>query len=104
MTAVTAAQIEKALKDITALQPGQVVTAIKNPKDLQNTLAVLLDIAEVASVFFPQITVIVDIVEAVEVFLPVLEAGAVVFNLHMPTPDLDPIHDAQLSHGGGDLK
>ena len=104
MTAVTAAQIEKALKDITALTPGQVVTAIKTPQDLQNTLAVLLEIAEVASVFFPQITGIIDVVELVEESLPVIEAGMVVFNLHAPTPDQNPEVDAQLSHGGGDLK
>lgn len=104
MTAVTAAQIEKALKDITALKPGAVVEAIKNPKDLQNTLAVLIEIAEVASVFFPQIAGILEIVELADEFLPLIEAGAVVFNLHMPTSDPDPEHDAQLTHGGGDLK
>lgn len=104
MTAVTAAQIEKALKDITALKPGAVVELIKNPKDLQNTLGVALDILTVASVFFPQITVIEDVIEALVVFLPVIEAGAVVFDIHAPTPDPDPMHDAQLTHGGGDLK
>lgn len=101
---VSAAQIEKALKDITALKPGAVAEAIKNPKDLQNTLGVLLEIAEVASIFFPQITGILEIIELGEAFLPLIEAGAVVFNLHMPTSDPDPEHDAQLTHGGGDLK
>jgi hypothetical protein len=104
VTTVTATQIEAALKDITAIKQGQVVEAIKNPKDLQNTLGVLLEIATVASVFFPQITAILDIIKLGEDFIPLLEAGAVVFHLHLPTPDLDPMHDAQLTHGGGDLK
>lgn len=102
---ISATEIEQALKDLTALKPGDVAEAIKNPADLQNTLGIVLKILTVASIFIPQVAVAEDIIEVLADFIPLIEAGNIAFHwgLHAPTGDPDPTHDAQLSHGGGDL-
>lgn len=107
--AVTAAQIEQALKDITSLNPTQLVETIKNPADLANTLGVVTECLQVLSIFFPQVAGIEDVISLIAEFVPEIEVGVVFLEAVFPaikdihiSPDLNPQADAQL-HVARDL-
>lgn len=98
---LTSANLLKALTDLENLKAVSLQDLITNPGDFANDLGVLKQALAVVAIFVPQAAVLEDIVAALILLLPLVEAGIKAGHFQLPTPDPDPVHDAQTTMARG---